>query len=57
MGMNPPVAGSRKRRIKAVEHDSPKSLSPRPRGVILKRLAKLEEEIEKGRIELEGLLK
>jgi type I restriction enzyme M protein len=33
----------------AVEHDSPK--------VILKRLAKLEEEIEKGRKELEGMLK
>ena len=33
----------------AVEHDSPK--------VILKRLAKLEEEIEKGRMELEGMLK
>ncbi len=32
----------------AVEHDSPK--------VILKRLAKLEEEIEKGRKELEGML-
>lgn len=32
-----------------VEHDSPK--------VILKRLAKLEEEIEKGRKELEGMLK
>lgn len=33
----------------AVEYDSPK--------VILKRLAKLEEEIEKGRKELEGMLK
>jgi type I restriction enzyme M protein len=33
----------------AVEHDSPK--------VILTRLAKLEEEIEKGRKELEGMLK
>lgn len=32
----------------AVEHDAPK--------VILKRLAKLEEEIEKGRKELEGML-
>lgn len=33
----------------AVEYDSPK--------VILKRLAKLEAEIEKGRVELEGMLK
>ncbi len=33
----------------AVEYDSP--------NVILKRLAKLEEEIEKGRKELEGMLK
>ena len=33
----------------AVEYDAPK--------VILSRLAKLEEEIEKGRKELEGMLK
>ncbi len=33
----------------AVEYDSPK--------VILKRLAKLDEEIEKGRKELEGMLR
>ncbi len=48
----------------AVEYDSPKSFPPRTRGVILSRLANvipaqagMEEEGEKGRKELEGMLK
>ncbi|HET6247520.1 MAG TPA: hypothetical protein VFE47_07485 [Tepidisphaeraceae bacterium] len=41
--------GDNEAAYEAVEYDSPK--------VILSRLAKLEEEIEKGRKELEGMLK